>query len=329
METIDEDMPALDRLGVRAKMNIMEDPFNDDINHIRSGEISTFINDKRRHSDSDILDQPSPYNRYHKRRQQAHGNKRSSNPEIKKSDRPRNARRKSYGGLELGPDFDTFSEASDVHSQKSSKSRLSVCSDNSLSSASKLAARRRSEADGLSVGKFSKASLQASLVKHEAKDKQGSVNGAMNRTDNISNIMNSTREQSKRNLSMLSAGSEEPSPFSTLEIPIEFLDISTSRVRKMVSPVVISLITITLLACLSVAVYFAVVLKDSQEKQIEFLQVTLGFVLAGEQQEENINRMTSSELTELKLAYCQQVDAIYKTSTLTTKYRGCEVETLT
>lgn len=141
--------------------------YDENVKPRRNEDTNTFIitqGTPRRHSDSDILDLPPP-NRYNKRQQQANSsNKRSSNTEIKRSDRPRNSRRKSYVGVESNPDYDTSSDVIDAHSQKSSKSRVSACSDDSLSSASKLAARRHSEVDGLSVGNISKASSLASLV---------------------------------------------------------------------------------------------------------------------------------------------------------------------
>lgn len=257
LETIVEDMPT-----PAGRDNPRRHGRNSDgVGHNYSSELH--INQQRRHSEGDILETSSA-NRYSKRTQAPNSSRRTSKPAPRgdKGDAARQGRRKSYTGNETLSEFDDRSEVSDAHSVRSSRSRLSVGSEESLSSASRLASSRRSD-----TYTSADTASSSSLVGNDArrKSRKGSqILSTDERRSSLANDVDSSKGPSTRRLSALTIGGDDvsPSPFSTIEIPVELFDNPTSRARKLMAPVILVILATSLLVSLVVAVYFAVILKS-------------------------------------------------------------------
>ncbi|KAK6962150.1 hypothetical protein BgiMline_032227, partial [Biomphalaria glabrata] len=202
----------------------------------------------RRHSEGDLLEMSSNGPRFNKKPPP------STSRQVMRqgSNDGRSPRRKSYAGME--GDIDAASVVS-------AKSRNSVGSEDSLTSASQLANRRKSES---SVMPISKTSSTASLVHGDQRRKSSAPSVAnSDRRSSVANGVDSPKPAQERRLSTLSLTgiNTGASPFTNIEIPIDLLDSTQSKLRKLMTPIILLFIVIVIVVSLSVAIYFAVVLK--------------------------------------------------------------------
>ncbi|XP_050412128.2 probable chitinase 10 [Patella vulgata] len=92
----------------------------------------------------------------------------------------------------------------------------------------------------------------------------------------------------------------------------------------MLGPVIMCILAVTLAGSLGIAVYFATALKDTQEKQIDFLHAHFEMSIRNQ----NINQLSFREREILAVSYCKMMDKFYTVSELKKLYRGCEVISL-
>ncbi|XP_055868720.1 uncharacterized protein LOC106063671 isoform X2 [Biomphalaria glabrata] len=266
----------------------------------------------RRHSEGDLLEMSSNGPRFNKKPPP------STSRQVMRqgSNDGRSPRRKSYAGME--GDIDAASVVS-------AKSRNSVGSEDSLTSASQLANRRKSES---SVMPISKTSSTASLVHGDQRRKSSAPSVAnSDRRSSVANGVDSPKPAQERRLSTLSLTgiNTGASPFTNIEIPIDLLDSTQSKLRKLMTPIILLFIVIVIVVSLSVAIYFAVVLKETQDKQIEFLRASLQLQIARDKFNRDAEKLS---MESIKTDCCKQVDGFYVTSDLVNEFRGCEVSEL-
>ncbi|ESO92737.1 hypothetical protein LOTGIDRAFT_232881 [Lottia gigantea] len=121
-----------------------------------------------------------------------------------------------------------------------------------------------------------------------------------------------------------SSPTSDSSPFAKIEIPVELLETPSRRLKKILGPVIMCVLAITLAGSLGIAVYFATVLKETQDKQIDFLHAHLEMSIRNQ----NINSLSSVQREMIAVTYCKTMDKFYIGSELRTVYRGCEVISL-
>ncbi|RUS88345.1 hypothetical protein EGW08_003916 [Elysia chlorotica] len=253
-----------------------------------------------------------------------------------------------YGRRYSHGDVDVRSQAS-YNSKSSSKPKKPVGSTSGTSSV-------LDDVDSKNGGgSRSSASAKYSNVTINNNNKNNNTNQSKNNNDknlNTNNenspgkLPNKTNNKIKRSesnddlvSSVLSASNRSGKQAATITLVTQggnttVLDIpgvpsTRARLRNLVSPITTFLIVVAMLAALSIAVYFAVEMKESQEEQIEILKAKLNMRVAQNSGTRDFSQLTSSELEQLKAAYCKQVDEFYKQSAMGQDYRGCEVVTLT
>ncbi|KAH9514745.1 hypothetical protein Btru_023488 [Bulinus truncatus] len=290
----------------------------------------TLNGNNRRHSEGDLLEMSSGGPRFNKKppgsasRQLARqGSGEGRSPRKKSSDATR--------------DIDAFSDVS-------GKSRISVGSEDSITSASQLANRRRSEP---SMNPMRKTSSTASLVSGEQRRKSSAGAASVASTERRSSVANGLDAQQQpaqdRRLSVLTigGGGAGSSPFTNIEIPMDFLDSTRSRLRKLMTPIILLVVVTVIVVSLSVAIYFAVALKGERrawtvatvgihpETGYEFLRAALHLSITRDKYSRDLERMMKDgSMDDLKTSCCKQVDELYTGSILWNDFRGCEVETL-
>ncbi|XP_052216040.1 uncharacterized protein LOC127834334 [Dreissena polymorpha] len=111
-------------------------------------------------------------------------------------------------------------------------------------------------------------------------------------------------------------------PFSFIQpVEIPFY----AKVRKCLGPLAAVLLVVVLAGALGAAIYFASALKETQEKQIDILRANLAVRIRTIDSIENIDDLSGSQLRDLSMDHCTQMDRFYAASSFRNTYRGCEV----
>ncbi|XP_041356755.1 uncharacterized protein LOC121373963 [Gigantopelta aegis] len=250
------------------------------------------VSDVRRFSDTDILN-----GRYQRR------TKNSDNGNYRKA---RSSPKRKSVDYSIADDK---SERSDVRSESSARSGRSATSDSCRSEDTQL----------MSVSSSRKSSSDYDSLSTKS-DKRDS--GDAGRRKSVDVVRGRSASVVSKTMQ-----SDSAAAFAQIEIPLELLESPSKRLKRMLGPVIMCILVVTLAASLGAAIYFATVLKDTQQQTIEELvKANLELRIRSAAQTEDLSTMSYQRLRSIGDGYCKQMDIFYRESAVFKKtYRSCHV----
>ncbi|KAK3589633.1 hypothetical protein CHS0354_015124 [Potamilus streckersoni] len=238
-----------------------------------------------------------PSNEYRHREQVGSSGIRDSSHSSHSKSRERLSGRMGTPMSAAGTSKQSNSSLSDQRLGKRSESNLSV---NTNSDISRNSRDRVDKPPGRSEGQSKRPSSMHSLdSKHPIVPRNGSIG-----------------------VTVTSAQYDPNDPFAfiqTVKLPLHV------RVRKCLWPIMALLLVLILAASLGAAIYFASALKETQEKQIEFLRANLVMKIRNAGDIQNLEELSPEDFKFLSSSYCRRMDDFYGNSQFSVSYRGCEV----
>ncbi|KAL3847740.1 hypothetical protein ACJMK2_018634 [Sinanodonta woodiana] len=182
------------------------------------------------------------------------------------------------------------------------------------------------------LGRRSESNLSVNTNSDISRNSRDRVEKPSGRSEGQSKRSSSTHSIDSKNpivprngsigVTVTSAQYDPNDPFAfiqTVKLPLHV------RIRKCLWPILALLLVLIVAASLGAAIYFASALKETQEKQIEFLRANLVMKIRNAGDIPNLEELSPQDFESLSSSYCRRMDDFYGNSKFSVSYRGCEV----